>query len=232
MIPQHILSSVNFQGYYYTPDSIDPSPVVDYELGGVALNDPSQGLQVKPWKARLSYDAATSIGGIYIGAPDVEEVLFYSQRGITEMSLAFDQNMQPFICFMQNGQAKYYWFDPTIPGYTTATMAAGVTSPKCCIDDKRKIQTGTSDIILAYIRAGNLYYREQRDRFTIEYLLKTGVVGEVLKVGMTHINRLMFAIGNQEFPTSTIAYRYATGFRRRVAVGGGARRIAGVNYGG
>ena len=28
-----------------------PSLLVDYELGGVALNDPSQGLQVQPWVA-------------------------------------------------------------------------------------------------------------------------------------------------------------------------------------
>lgn len=232
MIPQHRLSSVNFLGYYYDPDSVDPSPVLDYEMGGIDLNDPSQGLQVQVWKARLNYSPTSYIGGVYLSAPTVEEFLFFNQRGLTEVSLAFDQNMQPFISFMQNGQAKYYWWDPTIPGYTVASLPVGAISPKCCLDDKRKIETGTSDIILTYVNAGNLYYREQRDRFTVEYLLKSGVVGEVLKVGMTKINRLMFTLGQQEFPDSTIVYRYATGFRRRVAVGGGARRIAGVSYGG
>jgi len=232
VIPQHVLSTTNIPGYYLTPDNSDPSPVVDYELGGVDLNDTSQGLNVKVWKVRLHYSASKLAGGIYLSAPDIPEFLFYAGKDITEVSFTFDQNMNPFLAFMQNGQAKFYWFDPTIPGYTLTLLPAGSVSPKVCLDDKRAVENPTSDVILGYIRSGTLYYREQRDRFLVEYTLKTGVIGDVLMVGMTKIGRLQFALGLQDFPTTTNSYRYATGFRRRIVVGGGARRIPGVNYGG
>jgi hypothetical protein len=231
MIRGHSLSSTNLPGYYLSPDNSDVSPVLEYESGGIDLNDISEGLEYQDWQARLEYRAVRRHNGIFLSAPSIEEYLFFDEVGITEFSFTFDQNMNPFFCYMQDGQAKYHWYDPTIPGYDTVSMAVGVTSPKCCLDDKRLMETSTSDIILAYKRAGNLYYREQRDRFGTEYLLKTGITGELLLVGMHKRWRLQFAIGLQDYPDTTFTYRYAKGFRRRIVKGGGARRIPGVNYG-
>lgn len=231
MIPGHVLSSQVISGYYLSPDNNDVSPVVDFELGGIGLNDITSGRDYQVWQARLHYEAGSAVGGIYLSAPNIEEFLWYNLKGITEFSFTFDQNMNPFLTYVQNGQAKYYWWDPTIPGYTVASLPVDARSPKCCMDDKRYMETSTSDIVLAYMRGTTLYYREQRDRFTIEYTLKTGLTGDVLLVGMTRVNRLQFAIGAQEFPATTYGYRYAKGFRRRIAVGGHARQICGVNYG-
>jgi hypothetical protein len=61
-----------------------------------------------------------------------------------------------------------------------------------CLDDKRPLQNAVSDVILAYTRSGNLYFRAQRDRYLVEYPLATAVTGTLDKVGMNTVNRLQF----------------------------------------
>lgn len=230
-ITGHVLSSQVIEGRILVPDDRDVSPILDFELGGIDLNDNTQGNQYQTWTARLRYRAGSSVGGIYLKADDGEEFLFYNAPGITEFSFTFDQNMQPFLCFMQGGDAKYYWWDPTISAYALTNLPTGSISPKCCLDDKRRLETGTSDILLLYARDNNLYYREQRDRYLTEYLLKTGIIGGPLVAGMNNRNRVQIFLGLPEYPETTLGYRYAVGGRRRVSVGGNPRKVCGVNYG-
>ena len=66
---------------------------------------------------------------------------------------------------------------------------------RCCLDDKRQSATaqGNNDIILAYVRAGKLYYRQQRDRYEVEYLLAEEIPAKVLtRIGMSKNYRLQF----------------------------------------
>lgn len=168
-----------------------PNPLVDYEMGGVALRDPSAGLRVRLWTAR--YDAGT--GDVLLSAQGVAETVAFTRAGITELSLAFDQNMNPFIAFVQGGQAKFWWYDPTVPGQVfSESLLGNAITPRCTLDDKRPGQAGASDIILAYVRNGNLYYRQQRDRYLIERLLLSSVSGGLRWVGMSKGNRLQFEI--------------------------------------
>ena len=112
------------------------------------------------------------------------------------MSFTFDQNGRPSICFTQYGQTKIYWFDSSLGGVTTTTIGAGIGSPKVILDDKRQTQTGSSDIIMGYIKNMQLCYRQQRDRFLIEYVLATNVAGRLQKIGMGNNLRLQFVVGN------------------------------------
>ena len=231
MIVGHVLSSQVMPGAILSPDNGEVSPVLEYELGGIGLNDVTEGLRYQTWTARLSYKAGRRANGIFLSAPNTEEFLLYSASKITEFSFTFDQNMNPFLAFMQDGVAKFRWWDPTIPGYTVTSLPAGSHGPKCALDDKRKLETGTSDILLCYCRDGNLYYREQRDRYGVEYLLKSGVIGDCILVAMMNTNRVRIVTGLQDFPEESYSYRYAKGFRRRITKGGNPRRITGVNYG-
>lgn len=232
MLPNHTLSTVPVIGYYLPPDDRDPSPILDYELGGVALFDASQGMMVRTWYARLVVDGVKETSNVYIGAEGVPEIVFFSGGDFTEVALAFDQNMNPFLAFIEGGQAKFYWFDAAIPGYTITTLPVGSRSPKCCLDDKRSTQVGESDILLFYMRGTTLYYREQRDRYLVEYTLATGLGGQdVLMCGMSRVNRVQIAIGLQDFPAPTINYRVTTEPRRRVTVNGDRRRLVKVSYG-
>lgn len=232
MLPDHVLSTVPVFGYYLPPDDRDPNPILDWEMGGIALNDASQGMEVQVWFARLVVDGVKEISTVYVGAETVPEVAFMTGSGITEIALAFDQNMNPFISFVDNGQAKFYWFDPTIPGYTTTLLPVGSRSPKCCLDDKRYLETSRSDILLFYMNGTTLFYREQRDRYLVEYTLKTGLGGQdVLICGMNRALRVQIAIGLQDYPAPTINYRVTTEPRNRITVGGDRRRLVKVSYG-
>ena len=191
MIPEERLSTTVVPADYQSPDDVDPPNALwDYELGGVALNDASGGLQDRVWTLRAEGDT----GRVYVSAPGVGETLIFTALGITEASLAFDQNMRPFITFVQNGRAKYRWFDTVLGANRITDLDPADESPRCTMDDKRDNQTslGTNDIILAYVRAGNLYYRQQRDRFETERLLYEGVPGRFLRVGMAKNLRLQF----------------------------------------
>src|SRR5690606_9335710 len=107
--------------------------------------------------------------------------------------------MQPFLCWRRaDGSAAFRWFDPTLAAFDVVELPAGTTSPRCVLDDKRHVSgtiAGASDIILAYIRGGALYYRQQRDRFLIEYELANGLHGaELDQIGMNTHNRLQFRL--------------------------------------
>lgn len=191
MIPEDRLSTEAVYAPYYAPDDTDPpDDLWDMEIGGAALNDPSQGLRVKVWTLR----AVGATGDVYVGAFDVFETLLFTAPGIQEVSLAFDQNMRPFVAFVQSGQAKYRWYD-TLTGTNVITELDPLDrNPRCCMDDKRDGQTssGTNDVILAYTRENALYYRQQRERYGVERLLKTEVNGRLMRVGMNTVNRLQF----------------------------------------
>lgn len=230
MIPANSLSTPTIPAYYLNPDNLEYSRTISYELGGVALNDPSMGLMVQTWTLQLvNIIGYTTYNVVVYDEAGVSTELF-SGVNILDVSLAFDHNMRPFVAFMENGVAKFRWFDTTVNDQVITELPAGSQYPKCCMDDKRITQAGTSDIILSYVRAGNLYFRQQRDRYQVEYLLKEGVTGVLLNVGMHRSNRLQFMLGDLPDLVVTYNYRIDTLLRRRVTVSGNPRRIVGSNY--
>lgn len=191
MIPGNELSSETVpRDFAYEPVQ-RTSLLVDYEMGGVALNDPSQGMLVRLWTAEVRFGSR-----IYILAEGVEESLQYIATAIiTEINFTFDQNMRPFIAMVEGGVAKFLWFDPVESQQVKTELPAFSRDPRCSLDDKRSFALSTSDIILAYVRNNNLYFRLQRDRYLVEYLLKEGVIGSLLFIGMNEGQRFQFEFG-------------------------------------
>jgi hypothetical protein len=188
VIPDKKLSSVPQPSEFLVPDDAPSiSPILDYELGGVALNDPSQGLQVKTWRIRL-------VGNdVRIDSPPtVPETTLFTLPGVTEISLTFDQNMRPVIAYVQNNQPVLYWYDTLLQTTVFQNLPADVVTPRVSLDDKRPWQVGASDVILAYVRNNNLYFAAQRDRFGVEYLLQENVNGKLIRIGMNQGFRLQF----------------------------------------
>lgn len=186
-LPDHELSSIPINAPFLEQSNNIHAPLADYEMGGIALYDASHGLQVKLWTAFVDGE------NVFVRADDVEPILLFSLPGIREISLAFDQNMRPFIAFTQHSLARYWWYDTQISAMRFSDLPDAV-SPRCTLDDKRTMQTGTSDILLAYIKNNNLYYREQRDRFTVEYLLAEDVNATLVTIGMATNNRIRFKL--------------------------------------
>lgn len=203
MLPQdgQLSSRAQISGFAYpVKGPLPEDKLQDWELGGVALNDPSQGLMVKVWHLQATKRAESDDVDVIVSAPGVAPTLLFTAPGITEVALAFDQNMNPFVAYHQGDDAKIYWYDPTIPGMTHTTLPSGIRTMRCTMDERRSAFVADSDIVLSYIRAGNLCVRYQRDRYQTEYVLRAGVGANCQLVSMARNrgNRLQWRLRNYE----------------------------------
>ena len=189
MLPQNRASTLPIPGPSQPGDDARSVLLVDQELGGVAINDASQGLAVQLWT--VSYVGVDVILTSQFGSSSV----LFSAAGITELALAFDQNMRPTVAYRQTGNVFLRWWDTTEAAYVVTDFGVGV-SPRLCIDDRRPSQTGNSDVIFAYIRDEALYYRQQRDRYLVERLLRDELSPStrLKSVGMNRNWRLQFEL--------------------------------------
>lgn len=164
-LPQSQLSATPYPAPFLSPDNHSrTSPLYDMERGGVALNDPSEGINGYDWKvwaeinvikiARAPYDNPTTV--------------ITTAAAIYWISLAFDQNMRPTIAYMESNKCMLYWYD-TVTASPKFSAFADCTSPMLCMDDKRDGADSYNDVLFFYLRAGRLWYRMQRDRYNVEY---------------------------------------------------------------
>lgn len=191
-LPQNTRSTVAVSGLYLPPDDALTSPLLDYEIGGVAINDASQGMLVRTWRGLFDKQD----GWLYLQADNETPVQWIQDFAITEFSFTFDQNMRPAVGYVSGGEMRLRWFDTTINNYRTDTFGTA-RNPRLALDDKRPLLlAGSSDIIFAYIRGDSLYYRQQRDRFNTERFLRSGIEADIrLKnIGMTRNLRMQFEL--------------------------------------
>lgn len=188
MMPNGVLSQVTEKYAWRGIDQSDPTQYEDYEAGGVDLNNNSLGLEYQLWTFSFVLVSA------YVTAPNQSEpnLLFSISSNIQEIKGCFDQNMAPFAAYKSADQYHYWWYDTVTAGYIFSDLPNGVNSVACTLDDKRQFNSTNSDILLFYTNNNNLYMRRQRDRYQNELLLKSGVGGKLVKVGMNGIERLQF----------------------------------------
>lgn len=165
------------------------------DMGGVAVNDTSQGLARYLWQCRSENNK------FYLrrqGEPEVE--LPITGTDVTAISLTFDQNMNICLAYIDAGMCKLYWYD-TSQAQMTISDFPGIDSPRVSLDDRRSFAIASSDILFVYLKGQGLYYRMQRERYLTEHLLKAdvGVVDPILRqVGMGKNNRFLFHISSKE----------------------------------
>jgi hypothetical protein len=188
MLPDGVLSTIPIPGLFLGSRMLFVSPTRDYEDGGIALNDPSQGLQYQRWRCRIFGDY------VVLDAEEVLPQVIFVGAELTECSIAFDQSMRPALAVVEAGQAKLQWFDSSVGEQVITFLDPDVVTPRVTLDDKRPGQISNSDIILAYVRLGGLYYRQQSDRFLIEYFLDAGPHTGINKIGMNKHFRLQFSM--------------------------------------
>lgn len=206
MIPSSRLSALAnpaaFLGARNTGD-IGPVPPVpggivwrDREDGGIALQDASQGLLSTAWLGTTDGTA------VVLEAPSVAPAVLITGVGISEISFSFDRLMNPVIAYVEGGSTKLRWFDVGVNGIVTTVYGAGYLHPRVSLDDKHPLASETSDVIFAYLRDGDLRYRQQRDRYEIERVLATaaellaaGITQPLRKAGMSTRGHFQFAFG-------------------------------------
>ena len=185
MLPERTLSREPVPAPYLSPDDRPFDPLTDYEYGGAALRDPSQGLRVQVWTFRLVVNDVTA------RAPTVAETTLFTRANITQIAGCFDQNMNPCVAFVQEGELWLWWFD-SLAGEQVFSQFSG-EQPRVCMDDKRPTQNAANDILFAYLRNDVLYIRTQRDRFGVEdRLADIPPDYRFVQMGMNSVNRVQF----------------------------------------
>lgn len=196
MLPDNSLSQKVIAGKYLYPDGvISRNLTEDYEMGGIALQDTSRGLQYQTWFGH--WDKTTEVVTLTPSDTAVPIPIF-TESDVFEFSFSFDQNMRWVAgTFINDGTFHLQWYDPVAAAYVT-TPFTGFTAFKLALDDKREIQInrGASDVLLSYIRNNNLYVRVQRERYQIEHLLQSDLPQglRITNFGMTEISRMKWRL--------------------------------------
>lgn len=199
MIPDGGLSTIAYFAPFAFPVRSPGEYLKDYELAGVALRDGTRGMQVKTWTV---YVMQTS--QVWMSAPGVAPILAFDRGvNIQEVAIAFDNNMNPFIAFREGvigtaGSSFIWWYDSTDSTQKFTALPAGIVNPRACVDEHRPSQTSVTDVVLAYIRGGSLYALYQRERYTVEHLLQSGLgsSAELISVSMNRAWRLQWRLRN------------------------------------
>ena len=157
--------------------------------GGIALGDASKGRDYQNWE--VQFKPETSMLEVKpVGAASPQLTL--PAPDLIYVSLAFDNNMAPVLAWLVPSGANLYYFDSVSSSYTTRFFS-GFTSCRVCTDDVRDFNAPASDVIFGYTRNGNLYWRQQRDRYDIERLV--GPTSNLLiTLGQNTSKRLQFGM--------------------------------------
>lgn len=187
-MPENRLSTTPVIGSFIGAASKSISNAVDYEDGPIGLSDPTEGMNYQEWRGRVVNDQ------ILIMSDNTEEYVEYAGVGISNLSIAFDQNGRLHYIFREGENYYLHWFNPQTGLMENKDMGTNIHSPRMTLDDKRIEQSGRSDIILAYINNtdGSLCMRQQRDRYDVEYVLDAGPYLGLEKIGKADTNRLQF----------------------------------------
>lgn len=205
-MPDGVFSTEIVRGRFVGAKGRGITKNIDYADGGIALQDASRGLQYQVWRARL-VDSETSSSRVLLSAPNTPEFILYSVPDMSEISVAFDQNMRPALAYVTPVGSFLWWYNSAIQGMEV-TVINGET-PRIVMDDTRLVATNgyqTNDIILAYKRGEKVYTRIQRQRFgeeldptesmpepqRSETRAFIAAQGGIIKIGMNRQLRLQF----------------------------------------
>lgn len=167
-----------------------------YEKGPIQLSDTSQGLDYQLWRARLVGDT------VYLTSPTKAETPLFSLRGVTQISLSFDQNGHPLLAYLINSNEMWlFWYDPVIQSFTHTLLENEVRDVRVILPDRRKFQLAYSEVGVYYTKNDALYWRRQLERYQHSHLLLQGIGGRLLKVGMSTHYRLQFIFQAHDYDT-------------------------------
>jgi len=178
------LSTLNEQQEFIIPKK--RFRIRDYEYGGIALSDASQGMFVQLWTIQYSGT------NVQVHSPSsIEPTVLFTATGVTDLGLAFDQSMFPTVAYVQDGECKLRWYDTSVAEVVTTIYGNTYKDPQVTLDDARSDSATSNDIVFSYIREGHINFRLQRDRYLIEYA--TGIVASrLIQTGMTRNMRFQF----------------------------------------
>lgn len=191
MIP--VKSDPSVIGSLLAPDNLPKRPTIDYEMGGIGLQNASKGLLFQQWRAWYNREETA----VYVEAPNTPATKIFEQDRLTWLSFCFDQNMRwSAVYTLQDGTSYLRWYDSLVGNYAITPLDVGVITPFLTLDDKRAVMLGSSDIVLAYIQDQKVYVRVQRERFQVAHLWAEDIPKDwiIRNFGMSNKLRLQMEI--------------------------------------
>lgn len=189
MLPDNTLASVHKYSEWKHPYPLTDEITTAYEWGGIDITDISQGLTAALWV--LQYIS----GELHLGKVNTPLMpVLTVGAGVVKVALAFDTNMRPAYAWqIGENSCVLRFYDTALADFTEVTFT-GIYSPCLTLDDSRTQSSSISDIIFAYLKGNQLCYRQQRDRFLIEYVLAEVTQQHLMRVGMNKSHRLQFML--------------------------------------
>ena len=209
------VSSTPVPGTLPVPEALtrlDHGLLIDYEKGGIAIQDASQGMSYRVWKLWLD---GNDVKLAPDDSPETSTTLF-SAAGITELTLAFDGNMTPVVAYVQEGVMKLRWYDLTLTPPAYATTPISGESPYLSFDDRRERFVSKAEVLLFYLKDGMVKLRALSDRFLVEYDWTAQPVGSerIIAAGLDSGDRMQLVFQTQDFSSFLIDMTGNTGFCR------------------
>lgn len=159
---------------YQTEDSFSfDINIKETIYGGIDLNDSSFGLNYQLWD--ISY---INNQVIVTSRLNNKQYIIYEVENATDISVAFDQNMNPWCLYQKEEQYYLYWYDVTINQYSL-TSFENIITPFMFMDLIDPVFSDQSSINIFYIKDGKIYCTQQSTRFTVQNLLYTFPTGTV-----------------------------------------------------
>lgn len=172
---------------YYSPMEKAYSP------GGFGLGDISKGLVSYPWQARWDpEDQFFKISKISEGS---EIQVFQESNKPKWFDFCFDQNLRPFFVFVTSEGNFYYGFDTITGENKRLPLPEDIREPSVFLDRIFIEDIPESDIVMVHRTGTKVYYRLQRDRFTVSYEIKNiPEVHMLWRAGISQDHRPMIQI--------------------------------------
>lgn len=202
MLPDNRLVD-NVDGLDFSPhllganNYISRNPLAAYASGGEKYRSaPAMGMYYQTWECR--FNPKNNLLTIDAGTLSEPIVLLDTLRNVKRLNFALDLAMYPYVVVDEevggNIETSFY-FHSSLTQQLEKMPLGNVVDAHVVLDETRQVIAYHSDIILAYLKNGNLMYRQQRDRFQTERLLRKGNFERLVRCGMNVENRLVFEMG-------------------------------------
>lgn len=193
MTPSFARSTIDRPIGFLYPDSVGRVNWLDLELGTASgLGD--SPVRETPYECHTNGDTAE-----YRRVGDSTWIPILTVAGMSQsVSFTFDQLMRPMLSYQIGAglnrvarTAYLYWYDTTMSGYQTISVA-NVFSPLLTFDYPSDASANFAEASWWYLKGGDICYRKQSDRFTVEYVFaaKPTNMGIIATVGLGRNFRL------------------------------------------
>lgn len=165
----------------------------DYEMGRERLNQ-LDGDKTTVWQCGFD-DERKSIFIHHYNDTKKTDVLT-GLGEVSDISLAFDHLMRPFLAYVEDGVTKLHWHDNN---QTQNMVLNDAIYPYILMNDTRPEQVEIAEVMLFYQKGMMLCCRCQHEKFAIEHELIEIRRGRLWQIGMTASHRLKYVFRYIEY---------------------------------